>query len=72
MRDSPGGPLAPDVGSGSAASGTAETPLREVCSGGEAEPAGALATDQSAQLPGRENVSLQGCILARANPTRSR
>jgi len=72
MRDSPAGPSVPGVGSDSAASGTAETPLREVCSGGEAEPAGALATDQSVQPPGREDVSLQERTLARANPTRSR
>ena len=72
MRDSPAGPLVPVVGSGSGASATAETPLREMCSDSEAEPGAALATGQSAQLSGRENVSLQGCTLVRANPTRSR
>ena len=72
MRDSPAGPLVLDVGSGSAASATAETPLREMCSDGEAKPAAALATGQNVQLPGRENVSLQECTLVRTNPTRSR
>lgn len=71
MRDNPVGPSVRGVDSDSAASGTAETPLREVCSGGEAEPAGALANTQNVLPPKRDAARLHACTRVRVNLRRS-